>query len=109
MFNVIDLDTGWKVDVICLRAGAFPETEFSRRITIELFGTQAFVATAEDTVLAKLLWALDSSSERQMRDAAGIVRASGDGLDLDYINGWAAELGVAELWRKVSGAESKDV
>jgi len=31
LFNVIDTNTGWKVDIICLRAGAFPAMEFSRR------------------------------------------------------------------------------
>jgi len=106
MFNVIDMATGWKVDLICLRTGPFAKEEFSRRIATELAGTRLFVATAEDTVLAKLTWARKSGSERQVKDAAGIVAASRDALDRAYVARWAAELGVEDLWRRVSGRES---
>jgi len=106
MFNVIHLATGWKVDVICLKAGAYADSEFSRRVATELLGTRVFIATAEDTVLAKLLWARESGSERPLRDAAGIVAACEDVLDRVYMDLWAAELGVEESWRRVSGLQT---
>jgi len=106
-FNIIDLQSGWKADVICLRDGAFAKTEFSRRIATELLGVRVFVATAEDTLLAKLVWARESGSERQMEDAAGIFEAVGEALDRAYVDRWAGELKVGDLWRRVSsGAES---
>jgi len=101
MFNVIDLQTGWKVDLICLRPGAFPKTEFSRRTAAELLGTRVFLATAEDTLLAKLVWARESGSDRQVRDAEGIMAASGEQLDREYVDRWAADLGVLDLWQRV--------
>ena len=36
MFNVIDLENGWKVDLIFLKPDAFAESEFSRRQAVEL-------------------------------------------------------------------------
>ena len=102
MFNVIDLASGWKVDVIFSRRGAFAESEFSRRLATELLGTRVFVASAEDTVLAKLAWCRESGSERQLRDVAGIISSTGDTLDRAYLDQWAEELGIAELWRQVS-------
>lgn len=100
MFNVIDMETGWKVDLIFLKPGAFAESEFSRRRPASLFGVRVDVASAEDTILSKLVWARDSGSERQLDDVAGIVAATGDALDRDYIERWAEELGVRELWNR---------
>jgi len=103
MFNVIDLETGWKVDVIFLKRDAFAESEFSRRFVTELLGTRVFVASAEDTILSKLAWARESGSERQLSDAAGIVASCGDALDRTYIDRWAAELDVTDPWQRISG------
>jgi hypothetical protein len=41
------------------------------------------------------------SSERQLRDVAGVVAVQGDALDRPYVEGWAKRLGVEDLWRKV--------
>lgn len=102
MFNVIDLETGWKVDLIFLKRGAFAKSEFSRRFATELLGVRAFVASAEDTILSKLLWARESGSERQLRDVAGIVDSCGDALDRAYVDRWAEELDLTILWRRIS-------
>ena len=63
----------------------------------DLLGTAAFVATAEDLVIAKLEWAATSGSDRQIRDIEAIL-AIDDKLDVDYIDRWAATLGLADLW-----------
>jgi hypothetical protein len=62
------------------------------------------MATAEDTILAKLEWARSGQSERQLQDAAGIVAVSGAELDLDYLDRWADELGVRESWETIRPA-----
>ena len=102
MFNVIDIQSGWKVDVICMRTGAFAKSEFSRRLPADILGARVFIASAEDTILAKLSWCRDSSSERQLRDVAGIVSSIGERLDREYLNYWIDELGLAALWLQVS-------
>jgi hypothetical protein len=51
-------------------------------------------------LLAKLEWAKRTGSERQPRDAAGIVAVQGAALDRGWVERWAKELGVeAELAR----------
>jgi hypothetical protein len=60
-----------------------------------------FVASAEDTLIAKLEWASLSQSERQLEDAAGIVRTQGADLDSDYVTTWASKLGLTAQWEKV--------
>ena len=54
------------------------------------------MATPEDVLLAKLEWAKASGSERQIRDAAGIVAVQGDALDAAWLRRWARELGVED-------------
>lgn len=96
-FNVIDLETGWKVDLIIRKNRPFSRTEFDRRRAIELLGVSTHLATAEDTILAKLEWARASGSERQMSDVVAILRVGQDELDAAYLQRWAGELGVADL------------
>ena len=100
-FNVIDPASGWKVDLIIRRDRPFSREEFARREQADLPMGQLQVATAEDTILAKLEWAGLGQSERQLRDAAGIVAVSGDRLDLEYLDRWAVELGVQDSWERI--------
>lgn len=103
-FNVIDYASGWKVDVIVRKSGAFAASEFARRIEAEMLGVRAFVATAEDTLLSKLVWAKASGgSERQLRDVAGVLSAAGDDLDREYVERWVDELGIRDIWERVRG------
>jgi hypothetical protein len=96
-FNLIDNATGWKVDLIIRRDRAFSHEELSRRQPVEILGCPAFVATVEDTVLSKLEWAALGGSERQLHDVVAMLRASADGIDDDYLDHWAEELGVEDL------------
>src|SRR5262249_19387714 len=43
MFNVIDLKTGWKIDMIVRKSRPFSQTEFDRRQAVNIQGTQLFV------------------------------------------------------------------
>lgn len=94
MFNVIDLQLGWKVDLVIRKDRPFSHEEFRRRVMTEAFGFPIAIATAEDVVLSKLEWARRGESQRQIRDAASIVRARGDTLDNAYLDRWAAVLDV---------------
>lgn len=103
-FNLIDTKTGWKVDLVRIRDRPFSATEFERRVPATVLGVPVFVATAEDTVLAKLECAKASGSDRQVQDVVDLLRVRGPDLDDDYLDHWADELGVADLLRSVRGA-----
>jgi hypothetical protein len=98
-FNVIEPESAFKVDLIVRKDRPFSREEFSRRETRELAGARLSVASAEDTILSKLEWARRAGgSERQLADAAGVLRVCGDRLDREYLERWAAVLGVLDLW-----------
>lgn len=102
MFNVIDMTTGWKIDLVIKKRRAFSEAEFERRIAGEVFGVPVSLATAEDTVIAKLEWAAQGGSEQQLRDVAVILDVR-PGLDRAYIERWISSLGLDALWQRVRG------
>ena len=94
MCNVIDTETGWKADLIIRKDRPFSREEFQRRERAVIGDVVLFVATAEDTVLAKLEWRSRSGSEQQLRDVVAIL--AGRDLDTDYLRRWATELGIGE-------------
>jgi hypothetical protein len=100
-FNVIDMATAWKADLIVRKARPFSAEELQRRVEGDLFGTRVFIASPEDTIIAKLEWALQSGgSELQLRDVAGIWQLRRAELDTAYIEHWIAELGLEDLWKR---------
>lgn len=108
MFNVIDVAGGWKIDFIVRRDRPFSTAELSRRIDAEVLGIHLAMATAEDTIVAKLEWAATRGSERQVADAAAVIAVSGDLLDWEHLRHWAEDLGLAEpLNRAISQARER--
>lgn len=102
-FNVIDMGTAFKLDLIIRKERPFSRQEFSRRFRVDLpDGVSADLATPEDTILSKLEWAKKGGSERQLEDARGVVEVRGTDLDRDYVERWARELDVLELWRRIT-------
>lgn len=100
-FNIIDLATGWKADLIVRKSRPFSAEEFQRRVRAEVFGVGTWIASPEDTVLSKLEWSKrGGGSERQLRDVVGIVELRGAELDRAYIKKWAAALRVEDLWER---------
>jgi hypothetical protein len=99
MFNIIDLTTGWKIDVIIRKARAFSREEFGRRRRIELAGVPMFIASPEDIILAKLEWSKICESQRQIEDVAAILRARWKSLDLTYLKRWRDHLQLAAEWQ----------
>src|SRR5262249_21168089 len=98
MFNIIDYSTGWRVDLIFKKARPFSNEEFSRRAEVEFGGLRLYVSTAEDILISKLEWAKLGESQRQLEDAAGIIRVQSANLDTAYVERWVRELDLMEQW-----------
>jgi len=103
-FNIIDTTTGWKIDLILRKDRAFSRAEFARRRPVDILGVATFIATAEDTILAKLEWAGQGGSERQLADVVSILRTVADDLDDDHLDRWAGELGVTTILERARAA-----
>jgi hypothetical protein len=99
-FNAIDGATGWKVDFLVRKDRAFSREEFARRTRADLLGTTAWLASPEDTIIAKLEWAMASGSDLQLGDVAGMLDVGGNSLDLVYVGRWVADLGLQAPWHR---------
>ncbi|HLF40199.1 MAG TPA: hypothetical protein VI854_01865 [Acidimicrobiia bacterium] len=95
-FNVIDVTTGWKVDLIICRDRPFSRVEFDRRTPVVIAGVRTAVATVEDTILTKLEWARAGGSERQRRDVVAMLTVQRGRIDTGYLRQWAAALAVRD-------------
>jgi hypothetical protein len=100
MFNLLDLKTGFKVDIIFRKPTAFNHEEFRRRTQADVEGVRVFVATKEDVVLSKLEWAKLGESSRQIEDVAGILKVQGASLDRVYVEKWVKEMGLSSEWAR---------
>jgi hypothetical protein len=110
-FNLIHLATSFKVDVFVVKNRPYDRAAFARigkrSAAPEAVSSRFFLASPEDTILAKLEWYRlgDEISERQWRDVTGVMKVNINSLDRQYLERWARELGVADLltnaWKEV--------
>lgn len=98
-FNAIAEDA--KIDFVIRKDRPFSIAEFARRQRVRLPGVEAEIVSVEDLILAKIAWATETGSDRQLRDVAGMVDIAGADLDRAYIERWAEELGVSAPWHEV--------
>lgn len=101
-FNLVHLESMFKVDIFIAKDRPFEQAQLENRqaylITTDP-ERSAYVASAEDTILAKLEWYRlgGEISDRQWQDVIGILRVQGDRLDVSYLREVATELKVLDL------------
>jgi len=97
MFNLMHLASGIKLDFIFHKSTAHRLAEFARRQRVALGGVHLWIASREDLILSKLLWAKESGSELQRRDARSLL----SGPDRPYLERWAVRMGIEPLLQEI--------
>ncbi|MEK7360264.1 MAG: hypothetical protein AAB422_07810 [Planctomycetota bacterium] len=109
MFNLIDVNSGDKVDFWMLTNEPFDLSRFARRYAEDVGTLRIMVSSHEDTILAKLRWAkLSGGSEKQFTDALRVYEVQGEKLDRDHLHNWAKKLGVEAMFLKLL-AEAEEI
>ncbi len=111
-FNVIYLDTAFKIDVFIVSDDPFKRQILLRRekVAIEDSSDKMYnLISPEDIILLKLQWYTDGGavSQKQWNDILGVLENRQDKLDMDYLWDWASKLSVLELLNKAI-QEAKD-
>jgi len=109
-FNAIHLESMFKVDVH-ISGDSFTRKEMERRLPEKILpasDTVVYIATAEDTVVAKLHRYRKGHevSDQQWSDVLGIIKIQQNRLDYSYMREWSDELGVRDLLDKAIGEAS---
>jgi len=104
-FNIIHLESLFKIDIFILKQDPFSQQAFSRRAekaVSEGPAQKLYFPTPEDIVLIKLDWykRAGEALTQQWRDVLGVLKVQGARLDLNYVRLWAKELQVAGLLLK---------
>jgi hypothetical protein len=114
-FNMIDPFGGWKADCYFVGKDPYRQTAFARRRQIAYPGAPGgmlWFDAPEDIILSKLVFYNLSNgiSTKHLRDIAGMLinlPARGEALDTDYLDRWAAELGVTSVWDELWRAQGE--
>lgn len=105
MFNLISTLAGDKVDFWILTSTEWDRSRFERRRSENVLGVNLKMPTPEDVILAKLHWCkLSGESEKQFLDATAVYEIQGATLDISYIERWADQLEITDLWNRVVDA-----
>jgi hypothetical protein len=102
MFNILEMDSGVKIDIWRLTTAAFDRARFERRRS-ELIDQHAITfSSPEDVILAKIAWAkLSGGSEKQLTDAIRVYETQYEKLDHTYLSQWVERLDVNEQWQQL--------
>lgn len=99
-FNAIEFASSMKVDFFIAENEQFARDQLARRRSVTIgAGSPLHFYAPEDLIVRKLLWyrAGGEQSERQWRDVLGILRISGQRLDMDSLRDAAKERRVEDL------------
>ena len=112
-FNLIHLETMFKIDIFLPQERGFERQQLARRISRQVSGKsdeRIWILSAEDVILAKLDWFRmgGESSERQWRDVLGVIKAQASALDMGYLREWAERLGVSDLLERAVAEATLD-
>ena len=102
--NAIHLHTGYKAEFFLLRPhDTYRATSISRRRLVNLGPSlgEVYVHSPEDLILNKLRYFTLSRQSKHVRDIRSMILAMGDELDFAYIESWAEQLGVTEVWQEI--------
>lgn len=104
-FNILHLPTMLKLDFFLLKNDEFDRIRFQRKKTLNVFGQKMTFASAEDTILIKLLWYKDTKIEKHLIDAAFIYQIQKDNLDKPYLSNWAKKHKTKNLLKELASID----
>ncbi|OGR38405.1 MAG: hypothetical protein A2X29_03020 [Elusimicrobia bacterium GWA2_64_40] len=108
-FNLIHLDTAFKIDIFTLKPDAYSKQAFARRVKQPLSqggGAGIWLQAPEDVIISKLQWYKlgGETSAKQPSDITGVLKTQGGALDTAYLSLWLERLALTDLFQKIQSA-----
>lgn len=104
-FNLLHPSSGNKIDFILCGLDLWSAGQLKRRRHV-VFGAaeqsfSGYVAAPEDVIVGKLWYYSEGGGDRHLRDIAGILRVTGEGVDRAEVERWARQLGYFKIWEAI--------
>lgn len=90
MFNIIDHQTGFKIDFIIRKETEYFKQAFENRQRINELDTYIYVISLDDLIIAKIIWIQDYQSEKQIMDIENLL--INPEINMDYIKKWCKKM-----------------
>lgn len=90
MFNIIDHQTGFKIDFIIRKDTEYFKQAFENRLRINELDTDLWVISLDDLIIAKVIWVQDYQSEKQIMDIENLLL--NPDVNLEYIKKWCDKM-----------------
>jgi len=101
-FNAIHPETGNKVDFMILGRDPWSRAQLERRCRVTLVPSlDGYSSSPEDIIISKMRYYREGQSDKHLRDSAGVLARQGDRIDRAYIEHWATEFGVSDVWQAI--------
>ena len=101
-FNIIDSSAGLKIGVVIRQNTPFNEGRFKRIRRIKTGdAAEANFASPEDIIIMKMRYYKEGQSEKHLRDISAMMKISRSEIDPSYLEYWAKELGLLEIWNSI--------
>jgi hypothetical protein len=101
-FNVIHPGSGNKIDFMLPRQDEWARVQMTRARPVRLLPDRdVTIAAPEDVILGKLWYFSLGGGDRHLRDIAGILRVTGEGVNRTEVERWAARLGYLEIRQQI--------
>lgn len=90
MFNIIDFESGFKVDFIIRKKDLYEQVKFQNRRKTLYGNIDLWIISPEDLIISKLQWIQTLESNKQKSDITNLLDY--EQLDLTYIKNWCRTL-----------------
>ena len=90
MFNIIDFETGFKVDFIIRKNDLYEQVKFQNSRQVKYSDIDLRIINLEDLIISKLQWIQVLESDKQKNDIVNLL--DNEQLDLDYVKYWCKNL-----------------
>jgi hypothetical protein len=86
IFTVANLE--YEIELFVLSEDPHDQERFRRRIRVDVYGRNAWVATAEDVIVMKLRWYHVNPRSKDWDDVRNVIAVQQERLDWDYVHHW---------------------
>ncbi len=101
-FNVIHPESANKIDFMIARPDQWGRQQLERRREAMLEpALRVQIASPEDIIISKMRYYREGQSDKHIRDSAGVLARQGERIDRAYIEHWAKEFGLTDIWQAI--------